>query len=163
MQRTVAASFGLLAWVTASVVPAFGAQIAFVGPKAWSKVDTGQTSTDTSRTFDQWKLGGGQEAQTVTVIHDTTTSYDTSLATMLKNFGDNGIKPTTNKDVTCQGRTAHVVEYQIGPEGHEYITNRMLLSDGATGVVTVTYSRAKGYNFDDDVKEAEDTFCKAAS
>jgi hypothetical protein len=163
MQRIAAASLSLLTWVAASVLPASSAQIAFVGPKAWSKVDTGQTSTDTSRTFDQWKLGSGQESQTVTVIHDSTTSYDTSLATMLKNFSDNSIKPSTNKDVTCQGRTAHVVEYQIGPDGHEFITNRMLLSDGATGVVTVTYSRAKGYGFDDDVKAAEDAFCKAAS
>jgi hypothetical protein len=48
----------------------------------------------------------------------------------------------------------------FGPAGKEVIINRLLVPEG-TGLVTITYSRAKDYGFDDDVKKAIDTFCSA--
>jgi hypothetical protein len=154
--------FVVLASFAAFVAPAaaLAAVPAFVGPPGWSHA--APVSSDPTRTLDQWKLGGGatDPGQTVTFISDTTASYTDTLAVIKKNFADNHIKPSEDADMPCQGKQAHVVEFTIGPSGHEVVINRLLVPE-TPGLVTITYSRAKDYNFDDDVKKAIGTFCSA--
>jgi len=154
-----------LAALASFVAPAAAAAAApvFVGPPGWSHVAP-QTTPDATRSVDAWKLGGDatDPGQTVTYISDTTASYADTLALIKKNFSDNHITPSVDVDRPCQGKQAHIVEFKIGPSGHEVIINRILVPEG-TGLVTITYSRAKDYGFDDDVKKAIDTFCSASS
>ncbi len=96
-----------------------------------------------------------------TYIRDGSAPYAGALATILKNFSDNNIKPAMNKDITCQGKTGHVVEFATGPDGKKVLINRMLVPDG-TGVVTITYARSDGSDFDNEVKKSETTFCGSA-
>ncbi|GAC1299442.1 MAG: hypothetical protein NVSMB19_03640 [Vulcanimicrobiaceae bacterium] len=155
MFRGIVASAALCAAV---VAPAGAAGVTFPSPEGWSHVAV-PPPTDPTRTFDQWHIAG--DIATVTYIRDGTAAYADSLATILKNFADNNIKPSTNKDVPCQGKTAHVVEFATGPDGKKVVINRMLVPDG-TGVVTITYARSDGSAFDNDVKKSETTFCAAA-
>jgi hypothetical protein len=152
------ALFGFAVILAPSGAVAAGAS--FSGPSGWSHV--AQPATDPTRKLDQWKLGGDatDAGQTVTYISDTSASYDDALGLIKKNFADNHIKPTVDADKTCQGKQGHVVEFMFGPAGKEVIINRLLVPEG-TGLVTITYSRAKDYGFDDDVKKAIDTFCSA--
>lgn len=137
--------------------PASAAAVPFPGPDGWSRVAV-PTSADTSRDFEQWHIAG--DISTVTFIRDGSGVYADALATILKNFADNNIKPSTNKDMPCQGKTAHVVEFATGPDGKKVVINRMLVPDGA-GLVTITYARAQDSDFDKDVKKSETTFCMA--
>jgi hypothetical protein len=143
-------------------VAAAAATPAFVGPPGWSHVQQQTATTDAPRTVDSWKLGGDatDPGQTVTFISDATASYGDTLAGIKKNFSDNHITSTVDADRTCQGKQAHVVEFAIGPSGHEVIINRILIPE-SPGLATITYSRAKDYPFDDDVKKAIETFCSA--
>jgi hypothetical protein len=155
--RAFAAVF-IIAGTLGSVAFA-AAEGTFAGIPGWSHIAA--PTPDPARRFEQWRLVGGDPAQTVTYIADTTTSYTDALAMIKKNFADNGIKPKVDKDTPCQGRTGHEVEFLIGPEGRGIITNRLLVPDG-TGVVTITYVRGQTDSYDDDVKKAVTTYCKAS-
>lgn len=130
---------------------------AFVGPQSWSHAPQ-PSSADGSRTVDQWRLSG--DIQTVTFIHDAGASYATSLAAMQKNFSENHIKPSIDKDSACHGQTAHVVEFTIGPDGHRVTINRTIVPDAA-GIDSITYTRSDGDKYDDDVKTAVTAYCGA--
>ncbi len=139
-------------------VPVRAAGVAFPSPEGWSHVSV-PPPTDATRQFDQWHIAG--DIATVTYIRDGSAPYAGALATILKNFSDNNIKPAMNKDITCQGKTGHVVEFATGPDGKKVLINRMLVPDG-TGVVTITYARSDGSDFDNEVKKSETTFCGSA-
>ncbi len=147
----------------ANATLAAAADVAFVGPPGWSHV--GQQSPDQTRTFDQWKLGGGggDPAQTVTFISDSTSSYTDTLALIKKNFADNHIKASADDDMACHGQQAHVIQFSSGPEGKEIIIRRILVPQGPKGLVTITYARAKDDPDDADVQKSIATFCKATS
>ena len=81
-----------------------------------------------------------------------------ALAAIEKNFSTNKIRPATDKDVPCQGKTGHEIDFAVGPEGHQLIIHRVIVPDG-TGIDTVTYARADGTVFDPDVKKSEDAYC----
>lgn len=152
----------LTALVVSIPLAAGAATPAFVGPPGWSHVVQQQPTTDAPRSVDEWKLGGDSTdpGQTVTFINDPTAVYGDTLAVIKKNFSDNHIAPTVDVDRPCQGKQAHVVEFAIGPSGHEVIINRILIPQ-TPGLVTITYSRGKDYSFDDDVKKSIETFCSA--
>lgn len=155
MLRTLA----ITAALTASLaVGARASGVAFPAPDGWSHVAV-PSSTDTSRTFDQWHIAG--DVSTVTFIRDSSGVYADALATIMKNFSDNNIKPATNKDMTCQGKTAHMVEFATGPDGKKILINRVLVPE-ATGLVTITYARSDGSEYDKDVKKSVTTFCAAS-
>lgn len=155
MFRTLVATAVLGASLAAT---ANASGVAFPAPDGWSHV-TVPTSTDTTRQFDQWHVAG--DVSTVTFIRDSSAVYADALATILKNFADNNIKPSTNKDLPCQGKTAHVVEFATGPDGKKIVINRMLVPETA-GLVTITYARSDGADYDKDVKKSVATFCAAA-
>lgn len=129
----------------------------FAGPAGWSPVAV-PVSNDTTRSYKQWHLG---DVATVTYIKDASVPYADALGTITKNFSTNNIKATTDRDVPCQGKTAHMIEFTTGPDGHRIVINRMLVPDG-NGVQTITYTRQDGSVFDNDVKKAETEFCSGS-
>lgn len=150
----------IAALVALAIVPVGATGVAFPAPAGWSRVAV-PPSTDATRSFEQWHISG--DIATLTFIRDGQAAYADALATIMKNFSDNNIKPSTNKDMPCQGKTAHVIEFATGPEGKRVIINRMLVPEGATGLVTITYARSDGSDFDSDVKKSESSFCSATS
>ncbi len=138
-----------------SLVPAGAVDAAadYLGPAGWTKLDV--ASPTPTRTIVQWHLPG--DLSSVTFIEDSTQNYADSLAAMTKNFSANGIRPAV-KDIPCRGVTAHVVEFKAGPDGAQTIINRLIVPQG-TGIATITYTRADGNPFDDDVMKAEKAYC----
>jgi len=140
--------------------PALGAgtDLAFSGPAGWSHVT--QTASDPSRQFQQWRFAA-DPPEILTVMKDTTTNFADAIATMKKNIADNGFKVTLDSNQTCQGRPSHITEFAFGPQGHTTIINRLIVPQD-DGIVTVTYTRGEGFNYDDDVKKAVAAYCKPA-
>jgi hypothetical protein len=138
--QSLAGSAILTAGLAAVATAASAADtVAFTLSSPWTAGES-QAAADGSRKFNQWHVPG-DPTTTVTLIEDTTTSYTDSLGMIEKNFSDNHIKTSINKDFTCAGKTAHDVEFATGPDGHQVTINRILIPDG-TGVMTVTYARA---------------------
>lgn len=146
-----------LAFAAMASSSASAADVAFVGPSGWSHVDV-PAPTDPNRAFAQWHLAG--DISTVTFIKDSTTTYPDALEHIHKNFSDNKIKPSIDRDVPCRGTVAHVVEFATGPEGKKVVINRMLVPTGA-GISTITYARSDGSEYDLDVRNALAEFCSA--
>ena len=140
----------------AAVVPAgeVEASTDYLGPNGWSKADV--PSPTPTRSITQWHIAG-DTTTSVTYIQDSTQSFTDSIAAMTKNFADNGIKPM-QKDLPCRGATAHMVEFKAGPDGHQTIINRVIVTQG-TGIASITYTRADGNPFDNDVMKAETAYC----
>ena len=126
--------------IVLAAAPALAADVPFVGPSGWSHVDT-PPSTDPAKKVDQWHIAG--DVASVTFLSDANGSYADALAAIEANFKTNGIKPATDKDMPCQGKTGHVVEFAFGPDGHRVVVNRLLVPNG-NGVVTITYFRSDG-------------------
>ena len=144
----------LLMLATTSGIALADSPPAFVGPPGWSH--NPPAATDPNRTIDQWHLSG--DVSSVTFIKDTSTTYTAAVAAIEKNFSTNKIKPAADKDMSCRGTTAHLVEFAIGPDGHQVDIQRLVVPDG-NGVDTVTYTRSNGSVFDPDVKKSETTYC----
>jgi hypothetical protein len=142
-----------------SLLPtATSAATGFEGPPGWTRTDVG--SPTPTRTISQWQIAG-DTSTSITFIQDSSITYAATLAAMSKNFSDNAIKLAVNKDIACVGGTGHVVEFTAGPDGSRTIFNRLVLPEGE-GVATLTYTRADGNAFDDDVRKAEAAFCASA-
>jgi hypothetical protein len=137
--------------------PADPAAVDFPGPSGWSHMAT-TAAPDPTRTVMQWHIAG--DPASVTFIKDASTTYADAVAAIEKNFSTNNIKPATDKDVTCQGKTGHEVDFAVGPDGHQMIIHRMIVPDGA-GIATITYARSDGSAFDSDVKKSETAYCAA--
>ncbi len=146
-----------LAVFVAAPVTTLAADVAYAGPPGWAHVDVAAPS-DANHAFAQWHIPG--DIATVTFIRDATTRYADVLANIHKNFSDNGIKTSIDKDIPCRGAAAHVIEFSTGPEGKKVVINRMLVPI-TKGVATITYSRADGSTFDSDVQKSETAFCEA--
>lgn len=127
----------------------------FVGPAGWTRTDV--PTPNPARSISTWQLGG-DTSTSLTFITDAATSFEDALAAMNKNFSDNGIRLAVNKDEPCYGATAHVVEFTSGPDGARTIFNRLVVPL-ASGVATITYTRAEGNAFEGDVRKAEQAFC----
>ena len=150
-------SFAILAATAAVALPAAAfADAAFPPPSGWSHVDV--AATDPAHTIQQWHIAG--DVSSLTYAKDTGTSYADALARIQKNFADNKIRPAKDKDMPCQGKTAHVIEFATGPDGHQVVINRLLVPDAA-GVDTVTYVRSDGAVFDADVQKSIAAYCAA--
>jgi hypothetical protein len=153
MHRTISATLSLVLF---SAVPALAAAATdFTGPAGWSVVDNPAPPAP-NQTIKQWHLAG--DISTLIFIKDPSTPYSDALDAIEKNFSTNKIKAAADKDVPCQGKTGHVIEFGTGPSGHQTIINRVLVPDGP-GVDTITYFRSDGSPFDPDVKKAETDFC----
>jgi hypothetical protein len=142
----------------ATLGPALADGPAFVGPAAWT-ANGDASGSDPAHPLLQWHLPGDTSAS-LTYLKSPA-SYDDSLALIHTNFSTNKIKPSVDKDIPCQGKTAHEVEFAIGPDGHKIVINRILVP-AADGVATITYSRADGTAFDSDVQKSETAFCTAS-
>jgi hypothetical protein len=149
---------GALADPAPAADPAPDPVAAFVGPSTWSHAPP--NTADPSRTVEQWHISGGETS--LTFIRDSTTTYDAAIGAIVKNFTTNNIKPSVNRDVPCRGKTSHIVEFSIGPDGHQIVIHRLVVPDG-TGIDTVTYARPSDDPFDPDVKKSEATFCGPAT
>ncbi|MBD5633648.1 MAG: hypothetical protein IAI49_04130 [Candidatus Eremiobacteraeota bacterium] len=148
----------ILIITVAAAGPAVADGPPFTGPASWSS-NGSPVSADPAHPVMQWHLPG-DTASSLTYAR-TTAAYADSLAAIHTNFTTNKIKPAVDKDVQCQGKTAHVVEFATGPDEHKIVINRMLVPT-SDGVATLTYSRADGTSFDPDVQKAETTFCAAS-
>lgn len=153
LSRTVCFCIALTAAATSVAV----ANPGLVPPSGWTHVDNTGTP-DPTRTFDTWKQSSSPGSQTITVIKDTTTTYTDAVARVKKNFSDNGIKPSVDSDLTCQGQASHVFEFATGPDGHQFVVNRTIVPI-TSGVITVTYVRSETQIFNDDVKSSITAFC----
>jgi len=130
----------------------------FPQPSGWSRISS-TAAADPNRTVQQWHIAG--DVASVTFVHDTTTPYADAVAAIETNFSTNKIKPAVDKDLPCQGKTAHEVDFNVGPDGHQLTVQRVVVPDG-TGVATVTYARAADAPFDPDVKKSETAFCASS-
>ncbi len=139
--------------------PAQAAEVAFGGPPGWAHADATAPAPGATRTVDQWHLGA---LSTVTFVKDDSVAYADALATIEKNFSANSIKPAIDKDLSCQGKTGHVIDFSTGPDGHKIAINRVLVPDGS-GIVTITYTRADGSTFDEGVQKAESAYCAGSA
>jgi len=155
--RIVFVSLVLVLWGGA-LGPALADGPAFVGPAAWT-ANGGTSGSDPAHPLLQWHLPGDTSASLT--YSKSTASYDDSLALIHANFSTNKIKPSVDKDISCQGKTAHEIEFAIGPDGHKVVINRILVPT-SDGVATITYSRADGTAFDSDVQKSETAFCAAS-
>ncbi len=138
--------------------PALADEPAFTGPSGWSANASNATASDPAHAPMQWHLPGDNSAS-VTYLR-TTTSYDDALAAIHTNFTTNKIKPSVDKDLPCHGKTAHVVEFATGPDGHKVVIQRLLVPT-SDGVAAITYARASDDSFDPAVQQAETAYCAA--
>jgi hypothetical protein len=144
----------VFACIAFSAAPVLAAATVFVSPSGWSE-DTA-ISSDPAHPTMQWHLPG--DPATSLTFSQTTRAYDDSLGAIRTNLTTNKIKPSVDKDITCQGKTGHVVEFSAGPDGHKIVINRTLVPT-SDGVIAITYTRDDGVGFDADVKKSLDTFC----
>ena len=140
----------------ALVAPAAADEPAFTGPSGWSASATNGAATDPAHAVMQWHLPGDTSAS-VTYLR-TTASYDDSLAAIHTNFTTNKIKPSVDKDIPCLGKTAHLIEFSTGPDGHKVVIQRLLVPV-SDGVVAITYARATEDSVDPAVQQAETAYC----
>ncbi len=113
-----------------------------------------------TRKLSQWHISG--QSDTFTLVDDSAASYADALALIEKNFTDNHVKTAVNKDFTCAGKAGHMVEFSAGPEGHQFIINRLLLPETPTaGVLTFTYVRTSP-DWDPSVIKSMKAYCGVA-
>jgi hypothetical protein len=123
----------------------------------WTKIATDPPAPDATRKQTQWHISGASD--TFTMVDDSTASYTDAMAAIQKNFTDNHVKPSVNKDFTCAGKAGHIVEFTAGPDGHQVVINRLLLPETpASGLVTFTYLRTDK-DWDDSVLKSMKAYC----
>jgi len=123
----------------------------------WTKVASDPPAPDATRKQTQWHIVG--DPGTFTMVDDSTASYADALAAIQKNFTDNHVKPSINKDFTCAGKMGHMVEFSAGPDGHQVVINRLLLPEApASGLLTFTYLRTDK-DWDPMVLKSMTTYC----
>ena len=149
--------FFVVAGVALLAAPCLADGTTFVGPSGWT-ADTA-ASADPAHPLMQWHLSG--DTTTSLTYSRTTRTYEDSLAAIHANLVANKIKSSVDKDVPCQGKTAHVVEFYAGPDGHRIAINRMLVPT-SDGVAAITYAHEDGTPFDPDVTKSEAAYCAAA-
>jgi hypothetical protein len=124
----------------------------------WTKNSSdAPAAPDSTRKQTQWHIAGASD--TFTMVDDSTASYADALAAIQKNFSDNHVKPSVNKDFTCAGKMGHIVEFTAGPDGHQVVINRVLLPETPTaGLLTFTYLRTDK-DWDDSVLKSMKAYC----
>jgi hypothetical protein len=140
----------------AALSPVVADDAAFTGPAGWSANAANASPPDPAHAALQWHLAG-DDSTSLTYLR-TTTSYDDALAAIHTNFTTNKIKPSLDQDLTCRGKTSHVIEFATGPAGHQVVIHRMLVPM-PDGVAAITYARESDVAFDPAVKAAETSFC----
>lgn len=136
---------------------AAGAAKAFAGPSGWNHDIVAQGGS--GRTQDVWK--STDAAEVVSVIADTSTSFDDAVGVIKKNAIENKTRFGLDKDLTCDGRKAHLFEMAFG-DSKKTLFNVTVIADGA-GMERITYSRPDGNKFSGDVKDALTSFCGVPS
>jgi len=129
----------------------------------WKAVDSDASVTpSTTRKQSQWHIP--DDVSTFTLVDDSTQSYADSLTLIQTNFSSNHVKPSVDKDFTCDGKAGHMVEFSTGPTGHQVIINRLLLPETPTaGVLTFTYVRSSSdKDWDPAVVKSMKAFCGTA-
>src|SRR5271154_6297504 len=81
----------------------------------WTKNAADPPAPDATRKQTQWHIAGASDS--FTMVDDNTASYADAIAAIQKNFTDNHVKPSVNKDFTCAGKMGHIVEFTAGPDG----------------------------------------------
>lgn len=156
MKRVIAAAAG----VPLCVILLAGSSIAakpFPAPTGWDHVDQ-TVPAGSPRSLELWQRDSGELKQTLTVVNDSSISYDEILDRIKKNIAASPFKVNLDKDVTCDGKPAHLFELVFGPDGKRITVNRLVLPDGP-GSIQVTYTRPEAAPFVDDVKASEAAYC----
>lgn len=147
----------VLAGCAIAAVPlAAAAMKSFPGPSSWTHVAA--TTSGATVSQDVWKSSDGPSADVLAVMTETTMKYDDVLAAVHSNVAAGGIKLSLDKDMTCAGDRAHNFEMSFGPDGKKTLVNQTIIADG-TGTTRITYTRADGKPFSDDVKTAVASYC----
>lgn len=149
----------ILALAAATAATCLADGPAFVGPSGWSTDSSVGASNDATRTIMQWHLPG--DTSTSLTYLRSKGSYDDALTAIHTNITTNKMKPAVDKDMPCQGKTAHVVEFATGPDGHKIVINRLLVPT-TDGVAAITYAHADGTPPDPAVQKSETAYCAAA-
>lgn len=125
----------------------------FGGPSGWNHDVVAQGGG--GRTQDVWK--GPDANEVLSVIADTGTSFDDAVGVIRKNATDSKLRFALDKDLTCDGRKAHLFEMAMG-DTKKTLFNVTVIADG-TGMERITYSRPDGVRFSSDVKDALAGYC----
>jgi hypothetical protein len=132
---------------------AAGAAKSFGGPSGWNHDVIAQGGG--GRTQDVWKTPDANEV--LSMIADTGTSFDDAIGVIRKNAIDSKLRFGLDKDLTCDGRKAHLFEMAMG-DAKKTLFDVTVIADGA-GMERITYSRPDGSRFSSDVKDALTSYC----
>lgn len=147
----------LIAGCALVAVPlAANASKSFSGPATWSHVASSTPGAERSQ--DVWKSGDSPSAEVLAVMSDSTMNYDGIIAAVRANVAGGGMKLGIDKDITCEGNRAHTFEMSFGPDGKKTLVNQTIVADG-DGTTRITYTRADGKPYADDVKAAISAYC----
>jgi hypothetical protein len=142
----------LLAFAALLPIAASAATKPFTGPPSgWDHAVLASPTPQTPRAQETWKKSDGE---LITYLSDGGLVYDDSVAMIHKNISDNGLKPSVDRDRTCNGRRAHEVEMAFGPT----IVHQVIVDD-APGVTKVTYTRGQGTPASPDATAALTSYC----
>jgi len=133
-----ASRIAALALAAAILTPLAAAAAAkpFGGVTGWNHSVSATPTPALPRDQETWKAKNGE---TFSVLSDGGLSYDDTIASIKKNFADNGMTPIEDKDRMCDGRRAHELELVIGPS-----VIHQIIVDDAPGVTKLSYTRVQG-------------------
>jgi hypothetical protein len=140
-----------LAAVTLLPQAASAAAKPFAGVAGWDHTVSATPTPALPRDQESWKNSNGE---TVSILSDGALSYDDTIASVKKNFADNGMHPNLDKDRTCDGRRAHELELVIGTS-----VIHQIIVDDAPGLTKLSYTRAQGAPLAPSVASAITAYC----
>jgi hypothetical protein len=132
-------------------VAAAAAAKPFTGPVGWDHTVVATPTPALPRAQETWKKS---DSEVLTYLSDAALSYDDIVAMVKKNLSDNGMRPSYDKDRTCDGKRAHEVELTFGTT-----VVRQIIIDDAPGVTKLTYTRTQGSPQSPDELAAISAYC----
>ena len=145
------AASALLAFAASLPIAAWAAAKPFAGPSGWDHTVGATATPQLPRAQETWKKSDGE---LLTYLSDGGLAYDDVVGLVHKNIADNALKPSVDKDRTCDGRRAHEVEMTFGTT-----VVRQIIVDDSPGVTKLTYTRPQGMTAGTDATTAISTYC----
>jgi hypothetical protein len=145
--------FRFALFMLAALAPAAAAAAPkpFTGPGGgWAHTVLSSPSPTTSLVQETWKSGDQQ----ISYFSNKDLVYETSLASVQENMATNDLKPSIDRDRTCDGRRAHEVEITLGPT----VIHQVLVDD-APGVTKLNFIWPKNGSESPDAVKALAAYC----
>jgi hypothetical protein len=123
----------------------------FAGPSGWDHVVAATATPQTPRAQEVWRKGDGE---TLVYLEDAGLGYDDVIAMIKKNITDNALRPSVDKDRTCDARRAHEIEETFGST----VVHQIVVDD-APGVTKLTYTHPQGSSVSPEVAATLAAYC----